>query len=284
MSRLCPPVPASASPEPASREAPPAPRQALNESHLTESELRVALDVLHAIGEACCGSADFARRVVEWLPRLVGAELTTLSVCDLDSGRRSVVSDAPGAISPSELEAFDRHFFDHPLVREHGRNPAAVAKRITDVVPEGEFRRTPLYNEYYRRIGIEHVTAVPIHVDRRFLVSFVLNRAAAAFSDRERELLELVRPHLANLYRLSVAIDRADATPAGGWDTAPLTPREREVLDWVAAGKTNRDVAAILGASPRTVEKHLERIYEKLGVETRTAAVMRAIKLARPDA
>ena len=56
----------------------------------------------------------------------------------------------------------------------------------------------------------------------------------------------------------------------------PLTPRQREVLDWVAAGKTNRDVAAILGASPRTVEKHLERIYEKLGVETRTAAVMRA--------
>jgi DNA-binding CsgD family transcriptional regulator len=239
--------------------------------------------VLHAIGEACGGSADFARRVVEWLPRLVGSELTTLSVCDLGSGHRSVVSDAPGAISPVELEAFDRHFFDHPLVREHGRNPAAVTKRLADLVPADEFRRTPLYDEYYRAIGIEHVAAVPIHVDQRFLVSFVLNRGAVAFSDRERELLDLVRPHLANLYRLGVAIDRADATPAGGWDTAPLTPREREVLDWVAAGKTNRDVAAILGVSPRTVEKHLERIYEKLGVETRTAAVMRAIKRLRQN-
>jgi DNA-binding CsgD family transcriptional regulator len=55
----------------------------------------------------------------------------------------------------------------------------------------------------------------------------------------------------------------------------PLTAREREVLEWVAAGKTNRDIASILGASPRTIEKHLERIYEKLGVENRTAAVMR---------
>ena len=48
------------------------------------------------------------------------------------------------------------------------------------------------------------------------------------------------------------------------------------MLEWVAAGKTNRDIAAILGARPRTIEKHLERIYEKLGVETRTAAACRA--------
>ena len=271
MSPLCPPVQAGASPGPSA-------------SRLTEGELRAALDMLHTIGEACGGSADFARRGVESLPRLVGSELTTLSVCDLDSGHRSVVSDAPGAISPREIEAFDRHFFDHPLVHEHGRNAAAVTKRITDLLPASEFHRTPLYNEYYRRIGIEHVTAVPIYVDQRFLVSFVLNRGAAAFGDRERELLDIVRPHLANLYRLGVAIDRAREAPA---DAAaditemPLTPREREVLDWVAAGKTNRDIATILGASPRTVEKHLERIYEKLGVETRTAAVMRVVKRVR---
>ncbi len=54
-----------------------------------------------------------------------------------------------------------------------------------------------------------------------------------------------------------------------------LTAREDEVLEWVRAGKTNRDIALILGASPRTIEKHLERIFVKLGVETRTAAAMR---------
>lgn len=54
--------------------------------------------------------------------------------------------------------------------------------------------------------------------------------------------------------------------------TAALTPRETEVLSWIAKGKTNRDVGEILGMSPRTVNKHLEHVYEKLGVETRAAA------------
>jgi DNA-binding response OmpR family regulator len=55
-------------------------------------------------------------------------------------------------------------------------------------------------------------------------------------------------------------------------DLAALTPRETEVLSWLAKGKTNRDIAEILGLSHRTVNKHLEHIFEKLGVETRAAA------------
>jgi DNA-binding CsgD family transcriptional regulator len=55
---------------------------------------------------------------------------------------------------------------------------------------------------------------------------------------------------------------------------AGLTAREAEILGLVRYGKTNRDVAAVLGLSSRTVQKHLEHIYEKLGVETRTAAVL----------
>ena len=51
-----------------------------------------------------------------------------------------------------------------------------------------------------------------------------------------------------------------------------LTGREVEVLHWVSCGKTNRDIGDILGLSPRTVNKHLEHVYVKLGVETRTAA------------
>jgi len=51
-----------------------------------------------------------------------------------------------------------------------------------------------------------------------------------------------------------------------------LTPREAEVLYWVVKGKTNKDIGDILGSSPMTVKKHLERIFVKLGVETRTAA------------
>jgi DNA-binding response OmpR family regulator/DNA-binding CsgD family transcriptional regulator len=60
---------------------------------------------------------------------------------------------------------------------------------------------------------------------------------------------------------------------------AALTPRETEVLSWLAKGKTNRDIGDILGMSPRTVNKHLEHIFEKLGVETRTAAAAIASSL-----
>jgi DNA-binding response OmpR family regulator/DNA-binding CsgD family transcriptional regulator len=56
-----------------------------------------------------------------------------------------------------------------------------------------------------------------------------------------------------------------------------LTRREAEVLHWIAKGKTNRDIGDILGASPATVKKHLEHVYEKLGVETRNAAAAVAI-------
>lgn len=61
-----------------------------------------------------------------------------------------------------------------------------------------------------------------------------------------------------------------------------LTGREAEVLHWVAQGKTNRDIGDILGTSPRTVHKHLEHVFAKLGVETRTAAAAMALgKLKR---
>lgn len=56
-----------------------------------------------------------------------------------------------------------------------------------------------------------------------------------------------------------------------------LTGREVEVLRWVACGKTNRDIGTILDLSPRTVNKHLEHVYVKLGVETRTAATSVAL-------
>jgi DNA-binding CsgD family transcriptional regulator len=63
-----------------------------------------------------------------------------------------------------------------------------------------------------------------------------------------------------------------------------LTPRESEVLAWVAKGKTNAEVGAILQLSGRTVQKHLEHIYDKLGVESRTTATVRALKMLGVDA
>ncbi|MBV8605588.1 MAG: response regulator [Pelomonas sp.] len=60
-----------------------------------------------------------------------------------------------------------------------------------------------------------------------------------------------------------------------------LTVREAEVLYWLARGKTNADIGTILGTSPRTVQKHLEHVFEKLGVETRSAAAALAVSRVR---
>ena len=69
-----------------------------------------------------------------------------------------------------------------------------------------------------------------------------------------------------------LSVGRGSEAETSRLASAALTPRETEVLSWIAKGKTNRDVAEILGMSPRTVNKHLEHVYEKLGVETRAAA------------
>lgn len=101
---------------------------------------------------------------------------------------------------------------------------------------------------------------------------------------RIEEVLARLNTHVRNARaarQAQAALARAagpfTGSPAQGAEAerlihAALTPRETEVLTWLARGKTNRDIAEILGMSHRTVNKHLEHIFEKLGVETRAAA------------
>ncbi|MFJ1302475.1 response regulator [Pseudomonadota bacterium AL_CKDN230030165-1A_HGKHYDSX7] len=98
--------------------------------------------------------------------------------------------------------------------------------------------------------------------------NLVVSLSASRRSGETLLLLE-ERPHLA---------PTAESLAA----TYGLTPRELDVLDWLAKGKTNRDIADILGMAPRTVNKHLEHIFVKLGVETRTAAAAIAARHASP--
>jgi DNA-binding CsgD family transcriptional regulator len=249
---------------------------------LQQADLNACLAALHAVGEGSSSLQGFMQAGVSCLPRLIASELTHVSVCDLDTGRRNVVSDVPGAIAGRDLEAFNRHFQVNPLVREHGRNHAAATRRISDLVPERDFRSSPLYDEYYRAVRIDYVMALPVHVEGRELVSFVFNRSGSDFTERDRACAEAIRPHLGDIYRMARALDDARAAwgvpapPRGAGE--PLTAREQEVMRWLAGGKTDRDIGDILGISPRTVHKHLQRIYEKLGVETRTAAVVRFLQ------
>jgi len=132
---------------------------------------------------------------------------------------------------------------------ESGCSPVRRGMRMVDALPgrRGWSRRSMRADDY-RRAGLEHAVAV------------------------------------AFLYRLACHVELP--LPAAPDDVAPtvLTPREVDVMHWVSRGKTDAEIAALLEISPRTVHKHLEHIYVKLGVETRTAAVMRTLAMGRPRA
>lgn len=99
----------------------------------------------------------------------------------------------------------------------------------------------------------------------------------AAFPGNEQLRLQYMGKLGPNEFVLRLAKDSGADTPAEFSSELGLTTREGEVLQWLSKGKTNRDIAQILGLSPRTVDKHLEQIYSKLGVENRTAAAAIAV-------
>jgi DNA-binding response OmpR family regulator/DNA-binding CsgD family transcriptional regulator len=101
--------------------------------------------------------------------------------------------------------------------------------------------------------------------------------AMAAFPGNEQLRLQYMGKLGPNEFLLRLARDSGAETPAEFSSELGLTTREGEVLQWLSKGKTNRDIAQILGLSPRTVDKHLEQIYSKLGVENRTAAAAIAV-------
>lgn len=260
-------------------------------NHLTRNDYAGALRLLARI-EAESGDLEcFARSSVAAVSEFVAAELATLSVCDLVTGHRQVVGLPGLRLGADDIACFDRHFFEHPLVLHHGLGGGRATHRISDALSQRDFHRTALYAEYYRHIGLEYVVAVPLFMDGRTLVSIVLSRRGLDFSERDCERLELLRPHLAFLYRqacaaavsLSVALAATKAVALAPVQADPLpaelTLREGEVMRWLSCGKTDAEIAALLAISPRTVQKHLEHIYVKLGVETRTAAVMRSLTM-----
>src|SRR6195952_6005829 len=101
--------------------------------------------------------------------------------------------------------------------------------------------------------------------------------AMASFPSNEQLRLQYMGKLGPNEFLLRLAKDSSTNMPAEFSSELGLTTREGEVLSWLSKGKTNRDIAQILRLSPRTVDKHLEQIYSKLGVENRTAAAAIAV-------
>jgi DNA-binding CsgD family transcriptional regulator len=92
----------------------------------------------------------------------------------------------------------------------------------------------------------------------------------------------LMRGHEPGSYRMLLQEREAAVEQARSWPEFGLSPRENEVLSWLTEGKTNPEIAMILGISPGTVRRHLENIYPKLGVENRHAAALLTLRSPRP--
>jgi len=103
----------------------------------------------------------------------------------------------------------------------------------------------------------------------------------ASFPGNEQLKLQYMGKLGPNEFLLRLAKDSGADPPVEFSSELGLTTREGEVLSWLSKGKTNRDIAQILGLSPRTIDKHLEQIYPKLGVENRTAAAAIAVNATR---
>ena len=113
-------------------------------------------------------------------------------------------------------------------------------------------------------------------------------RMDESFTERDRAVVELLRPHLLRAYELVVLLGQRRDSAADELDPAAasallrrrfgLTDRESELLYWLARGKSNREMAIIFSISARTVDKHLQHVFDKMDVENRHAAVVQALQ------
>lgn len=229
---------------------------------------------------------------------MTGLTETEHLVAALDAGGADYVTKP---IKPREVMArmgvhlrTARHARQGALERSQARNALDAFGYATITVREGDGRlmwQTPLARDLLRNYcGTESPTTPPAVLQwlRRHLVD--------ASEQREPPRLTLENGPRRLTFRLHQRVGDEDGEVDAGGDwlivmqetsdasvlssvagAFGLTAREAEVLYWVVKGKINRDIGDIIGASPATVKKHLERIYAKLGVETRTAAAAMAI-------
>ncbi len=234
------------------------------------------------IGELRLGMLDAVNRAVP---------SDYVSLNDVGPDPATTVAVTRPQLSAAELGQFAELAHENPLVRRYTETRDGRAYRFSDVVTRRELHSLRIYREFYSPLGIEHQMAftLPSQTDR--ILAVALSRRRRDFSDQERDLVDRARPFLIQAYQNAVAHQLARA----GSSTDPaillerlraagLTAREAEVVRLTALGASNRDVGAVLGITERTVAKHLERCFGKLGARNRSEASARVWAIAAEPA
>ena len=223
---------------------------------------------------------SFAAIVLPGLAGLVGCDVLTYNEIGPAPGQTSYADYPSGALDPATQAVFGAHVHEHPLVNHYRATGSGEPLMISDFLSLDRFHRLGIYAEFFRGISVEHQIAISLPGPDEQVIGVALSRGHRDFSDQDRALLSVLRvPLIAALLR---ARSRQQASQALGAvacgalaGPASLTNREIVILRLVAAGRTNSAIAHELQLSPRTVAKHLEHVYRKLGVSSRAAAVSR---------
>jgi DNA-binding CsgD family transcriptional regulator len=223
----------------------------------------------------------------EGLPPSLLADLTGQIRCDnlsldsWDSGRHTVgfSQEIPSGDARIGFDGQDEVYWENHRDCQHCSYTARTGDqrsviKDSDFYSARQWHSTGMYTDFYRRVGLEHSlmvclpSALPSTAGPGQYVRLTLDRGPGPdFSERDRAVLTLLAPHLDQAY-LDVERRRRPVPR--------LTPGQTELLRLLAAGHTNSQIARRLGISGGTVRTHLENIYDRLGVSSRTAAVTRA--------
>lgn len=228
-------------------------------------------------------------RLLEPLTELVPCDFVTLTVVANEPNRTASWAH-PGDAMPAELlAAFDRHSDQHPYIRHHAETGRTGVARISDFVSERQWRNTALYTEHFRPLSARHQLCALLGVRGGSLVGLAFSRSRAEFSDRDLDVVEVAQSYLAAAYlRHEADTERERLAPAIQYGVAgppfadALSRRQQQIVELIAAGLPNKQIATRLGIGLRTVHKHVEHILRKTGAANRTALAARYPQLRDP--
>ena len=245
--------------------------------------------LLEVIGDVCglLEIEELRRGLLAALGRFLPSDYISLNDVHPDPARIVTIIEPE---APAELlEVWSELAHENPLLRYYLRTLDGRAHRFSDVVSARELHELALYRRLYAPMGVEYQMAFTLPAGPERVLAIALSRGGRDYSDREREFANRARPFLIQAYLNAIAFSARDpvSPPASRGEDGlsdllagllgeGLTRREGEVVRLVAVGRSNHHIAQQLGISHRTVGKHLEHSFRKLGVGDRSSAAARA--------
>lgn len=257
-------------------------RSSASPSYTYERE-RPLSDALAAFYAPGLAADTLVERTFALTSRVLRFSLNSHGVIDASTGELTAHFDCALPGLAGAFEAFGRHMAKYEPFRFDPKVNDGKPFSARDFYGQRELEDLDIYQEVYRPMRfVDHCFMhVPTGPEEVVFVGFM--RDARPFDPEEKARLEAIRPHLVNGRALarSVTYAKALALSPELFGPAGFTPRECDVLFWLCQGESTPDIARLLGLRADSVRRVLHAVYDKLGVEHRGAATVRALEIAR---